>query len=419
MPRHAAFYALSRPIRYTHIRPPRRGARNGDGRIMAQSGIVKYHVRISYEIDGHVERSDVVGAIFGQTEGLLGPEMNLNELQRTSKVGRIDVQTKSTSAPSTGVAIIPMSTDIETCSLIAAGIESIDKVGPFDCRFRLESIDDVRAAKKDEIVRRAKEIQRKWSIKTMSESESMLNDIHHGSTGRMSSYGPSKLACGSGMHDSDWIILVEGRADVRNLLRAGYDNSVAIEGAKIDQSIKKLCDSKKTVVAFLDGDRTGGYILRDLKSMVKVDYELRADPSVEVEEMTPQRIDEILGPVAEEIRSSPRRPRERAPPSQPDSQGPLAEAAATIYKSLDRTLEAVAMDASRNVVFRVPISQVVSKLSTQSGIEYLFLDGIVTPRLLDAAKRAGVKTVVGQRSKKIDDVSGVTFKTFSDMGLSS
>ena len=151
---------------------------------MPQSGIVKYHVKLSFEVDGLVERADIIGAIFGQTEGLLGPEMNLNELQRVSKVGRIEVNTKSTSNTTNGDALIPMSTDIDTCALIAAGIESIDKVGPFDCKFKLEAIDDVRAAKKDDIVRRAKEIKQKWATKTVSEGETMLNDVHEGDTGK-------------------------------------------------------------------------------------------------------------------------------------------------------------------------------------------------------------------------------------------
>ena len=187
---------------------------------MPQSGIVKYNVKLSFEVDGLVERADIIGAIFGQTEGLLGPEMNLNELQRVSKVGRIEVNSKSTANTTSGDVLIPMSTDIDTCALIAAGIESIDKVGPFDCSFRLESIDDVRAAKKDDIVKRAKEIKQRWATKTVSEGESMLKDVHAGDSGKLTTYGPSKLTCSSGVFDSKWIILVEGRADVINLLRA-------------------------------------------------------------------------------------------------------------------------------------------------------------------------------------------------------
>jgi DNA primase len=120
------------------------------------TGIVKYHVKLSFEVDGLVERADIIGAIFGQTEGLLGPELNLNELQRLSKVGRIEVQSTSTENTTSGDVLLPMSTDIDTCALISAAIESIDKVGPFDCKFTLKAIDDVRASKKEDIVRRAK-----------------------------------------------------------------------------------------------------------------------------------------------------------------------------------------------------------------------------------------------------------------------
>ena len=380
---------------------------------MPQSGIVKYHVKLSYEVDGLVERADIIGAIFGQTEGLLGPEMNLNELQRVSKVGRIEVNATNTSNTTNGDVLIPMSTDIDTCALIAAGIESIDKVGPFDCKFKLESIDDVRAAKKDDIVKRAKEIKQKWANKTVSEGESMLNDVHHGDTGKLSTYGPSKLTCSSGVFDSNWVILVEGRADVINLLRAGFDNVLAIEGAKIDESIKELCNKKEFVVAFLDGDRSGGFILKELKSFVTLDYELQADTGVEVEELTPQRIDEILRPIANEIRDG-----KPAPELKNEDDKPVAEVAAKVFPSLNETLEAVALDGDQKNVFKVPISEVVSKLSSQSGIKYLLLDGIITQRLLEGAKNAGVEYVVGHRVAKLSNSDGLKLKTFSDLGIS-
>jgi len=380
---------------------------------MPQSGIVKYHVKLSYEVDGLVERADIIGAIFGQTEGLLGPEMNLNELQRVSKVGRIEVDAKSTSNTTNGSAVIPMSTDIDTCALIAAGIESIDKVGPFDCKFKLVSIDDVRAAKKDDIVKRAKEIKQRWATKTVSEGESMLKDVHEGDAGKLTTYGPSKLTCSSGVVDSSWIILVEGRADVINLLRAGYDNSIAIEGAKIDESIQELCKSKDTVVAFLDGDRAGGFILKELKSLVNLDYGIQADTGVEVEELTPQRLDEILLPIKEEI--------ERGGPAPPtlknEDDKEIAEVASKVFPDLNETLEAIALDSDQKEIFKVPISEVVSKLSSQSGIKYLLLDGIITQRLLDGARNAGIECVIGHRVAKLSNSDGLTLKTFGDLGV--
>ena len=380
---------------------------------MPQSGIVKYHVKLSYEVDGLVERADIIGAIFGQTEGLLGPEMNLNELQRVSKVGRIEVNAKSTSNTTNGDALIPMSTDIDTCALIAAGIESIDKVGPFDCKFKLGAIDDVRAAKKEDIVKRAKEIKQKWATKTVSEGESMLNDVHQGDAGKLSTYGPSKLTCSSGVFDSKWVILVEGRADVINLLRSGFDNVLAIEGAKIDESIKELCNSKDSVVAFLDGDRAGGFILKELKSVVTLDYELQADTGVEVEELTPQRVDEILRPIADEIKNG-----KPAPTLKSEDDQPIANLASEIFPNLNETLEAVALDDDKNEIFKVPISEVVSKLSSQSGIKYLILDGIITQRLLEGAKNAGVKCLIGHRVAKLSNDNDVILKTFGDLGVS-
>ena len=379
---------------------------------MSKSGIVKYHVKLSYEVDGLVERADIIGAIFGQTEGLLGPEMNLNELQRVSKVGRIEVNTNSTANTTKGDALIPMSTDIDTCALIAAAIESIDKVGPFDCKFTLDAIDDVRAAKKDDIVRRAKEIKQKWATKTVSEGDTMLKDVHEGNSGKVMTYGPSNLPCGSGVFDSSWVILVEGRADIINLLRAGYDNTLAIEGARIDESIKELCNKKDHIVAFLDGDRSGGFILKELKSVVNIDYELRADSGIEVEELTPTRIDEILGPVAKEIEGG-SKPKTAAK----TEDKPIADLASQIYPNLNETLEAIALDGDKKEIFKVPISELVSKLSSQSGVKYLVLDGIITQRLLEGAKNAGIECVIGHRVAKLTNADGLTLRTFSELGV--
>lgn len=379
---------------------------------MPQSGIVKYHVKLSFDVDGLVERADIIGAIFGQTEGLLGPEMNLNELQRVSKVGRIEVNTSSSTNTTKGNALLPMSTDIDTCALIAAAIESIDKVGPFDCKFTLDSIDDIRASKKEDIVKRAKEIKQKWSTKSVSEGDSMLKDVHEGDTGKLTTYGKEKLTCSDGIFDSPWIILVEGRADVINLLRAGYDNALAIEGAKIDESIKELCDKKEKVVAFLDGDRAGGFILKELKSLVRLDVEHRAPTGVEVEELTPQQIDDILKDTAADMKKETSQPTINDPDDKP-----LAELANKLYSDLNESLEAIAIDSNQKEIFKVPISEVVDKLSTQSGIKYLVLDGIITQRLLDGAKQAGVECVVGHRVAKLVSRDGLKLKTFAELGI--
>ena len=380
---------------------------------MPYTGIVKYHVKLSFDVDGLVERADIIGAIFGQTEGLLGPEMNLNELQRVSKVGRIEVTTTSTENTTNGDVLLPMSTDVDTCALISAAIGSIDKVGPFDCSFKLDAIDDVRASKKEDIVRRAKEIKQKWSTKSVSEGDTMLKDVHESIAGKVTTYGPNKLPCSTGVFDSPWIILVEGRADIINLLRAGFDNALAINGATIDESIKELCKSKKKIVAFLDGDRAGGMILQELKSVVNVDIELRADSGVEVEELTPQRVADILKDTNIEMQKL-----GTSPATMSEDDKSLATIISKIYPDLNETLESVALDDKDNQLFKIPISELVNKLSTQTGVKYLILDGIITQRLLDNAKTSGIGCIVGHRAAKLSNLGDVKIKTFTELGIS-
>ena len=380
---------------------------------MPYTGIVKYHVKLSFDVDGLVERADIIGAIFGQTEGLLGPEMNLNELQRVSKVGRIEVTTTSTENTTNGNVLLPMSTDVDTCALISAAIESIDKVGPFDCSFKLDAIDDVRASKKEDIVRRAKEIKQKWSTKSVSEGDTMLKDVHESIAGKVTTYGPNKLPCSTGVFDSLWIILVEGRADILNLLRAGFDNALAINGATIDESIKELCKSKKKIVAFLDGDRAGGMILQELKSVVNVDIELRADSGVEVEELTPQRVADILNDTNIEMKKL---GTSQSTMSEDDKS--LATVISKIYPDLNETLESVALDDKDSQLFKIPISELVNKLSTQTGVKCLILDGIITQRLLDNAKTSGIGCIVGHRAAKLSSLGDVKIKTFTELGIS-
>ena len=381
---------------------------------MPYTGIVKYHVKLSFEVDGLVERADIIGAIFGQTEGLLGPEMNLNELQRVSKVGRIEVNTFSTENTTKGDALLPMSTDIDTCSLISAAIESIDKVGPFDSSFRLDDIEDVRANKKQDILQRAKEIKQKWSTNSVSEGQEMLEEVHENNSEKITTYGPKKLHCSTGIHDSKWVILVEGRADIINLLRAGYDNALAFEGGRIDESIKELCEQKEKVVAFTDGDRAGGFILKELKSVVHVDLELRADTGIEVEELTPKRVDELLSPVKKQMEDE-----LSAPEIKNVDDGPLAELCKNNFSELNESLEAIALDSNDTEVFRVAIPELVGKITGQSGIKYLILDGIITQRLVDAAKTAGVESIIGHRTAKLSNSDGVSLKTFRELGIAS
>lgn len=379
---------------------------------MPNVGIVKYHVKMKFDVDGIVEKADIIGAIFGQTEGLLGPEMNLNELQKVSKVGRIEVNVENKTDKTLGDVVIPMSTDISTAALIAAAIESIDKVGPFQAKFILAGIEDIREIKKKVIVDRAKKIVQEWATKTMSESEEMLKDVYDATKpGKLTAFGREQLACGSGIFESDWIILVEGRADVINLLRAGFDNAIAIEGARIADPVVKLCQDKHRVIAFIDGDRAGDLILKELEGAVKIDNILRAPTGREVEELTPQEIVTILKDAVkiEQTKSS-------VKPLEGDSDN-FAGKVKDVFSEINETLEAVAFDNSMNQIFRVPVSELVQKLQDGQGTKYLVLDGIITQRLVDAASKAGVQYLVGHRITDLKKGYDITLRTFNELGM--
>ena len=376
---------------------------------MPNSGIVKYHVKMKFDVDGIVEKADIIGAIFGQTEGLLGPEMNLNELQKVSKVGRIEVNVETKTSKTVGDAIIPMSTDISTAALIAAAVESIDKVGPFQAKFILAGIEDIREIKKKVIVDRAKKIVQEWATKTMSESEEMLKDVYDATKpGKLTAFGKEQLACGSGVFESDWIILVEGRADVINLLRAGFDNAIAIEGARIAEPVVKLCKDKKRVIAFLDGDRAGDLILKELEGAVKIDKVVRAPTGREVEELTPVEIVDLLKDAAQAMQITQK--------SIGDTDN-FASKVKDFFPEINETLEAVAFDNTMNQMFRVPVSELVQKLQDEQGAKYLVLDGIITQRLVDACSKAGVQYIVGHRMAELKKAHDLTLRTFNELGV--
>jgi DNA primase len=436
------------------------------------TGIVKYHVKLKFEVDGLVEKADIIGAIFGQTEGLLGPEMNLNELQKVSKVGRIEVNVDSKSNSAKGDALIPMSTDISTAALIAAAIESIDKVGPFQAKFYLLGIDDIRAIKKKIIVDRAKKIVQEWATKTISEGEEMLKDVYDASKpGRLTTFGKAQLACGVGVYDSDWIILVEGRADVINLLRAGYDNAIAIEGAKIDETILKLTYNKR-VIAFIDGDRAGDLILKELQGLVKIDKVYRAPSGREVEECTPLEISEILKDVEQQIKniysnnlntenqsqtrtnsqlsSSNQNHINTIDMSTTNSNNPshqiqkelvesnnnnnisdikfgknnsnddegIISIIKKVFPEINETLEAIIFDKALKTMVKLPVSDIVKKISYAQGGKVLVLDGIITQRLIEAANKVGIQYIIGHRTSSIKKSNAeIRIQTFSDFGL--
>ncbi|MFZ1128145.1 DNA primase DnaG [Methanoregula sp.] len=254
----------------------------------------KYLIHISLTAEGVVEKPDVVGAIFGQTEGLLGEDLDLRDLQRTGRVGRIDVQIVSKKGETSGEILISTSLDRAETAILAASLETIDRVGPCVAHVIVNSIEDIRVSKRKKIVERAKEILVERFDDGTIDSDELLDDVRQTlRVEKIGTIGDEKLPAGPNVLESDAVIIVEGRADVINLLRYGIKNAVAVEGTKIPKSIVDLCE-KKTTTAFFDGDRGGELILRELLQVADIDYVAFSPRGKSVEDMTKKEVIKTL-----------------------------------------------------------------------------------------------------------------------------
>ncbi len=251
---------------------------------------VKYNILAEFEVEGIVDKPDIIGAIFGQSEGLLGQEMDLKQLQQNGKIGRIEIDSKIVNGKTVGTIVIPSSMDMVQTSLLAAAIESVDKVGPCESKIKTTKIEDTRGLKRKEISTRAQELLQRFMTEEMPETKQMAESLMTSiQTAKLVEYGPERLAAGPDIDASPEIIVVEGRADVLNLLKNGVSNVIAMEGSKVPHTIVELAKTK-TIVAFVDGDRGGELNARHLQEVAKLDFVIRAPDGKEVEELTKKEI---------------------------------------------------------------------------------------------------------------------------------
>ncbi|MGC8571793.1 MAG: DNA primase DnaG, partial [Candidatus Micrarchaeia archaeon] len=254
--------------------------------------ILKYLVEADFEINGLVEKPDIIGAVFGQTEGLLGGDLDLRELQKNGKIGRIEIDTNPTNNHTTGKLFLPSSLNrVETC-ILAAAIESVDRVGPFETTFKIVKIEDTRNEKRKKIINRAKELIKQLLTMELPDSRELSDLVESDvKASVITTYGPENLPAGPDVATSDDVILVEGRADVVNLLKNDITNCIAIGGATgvIPKTIIELIKTKETTL-FLDGDRGGDIILKGIMNVGEVDFVARAPDGKEVEELTRKEI---------------------------------------------------------------------------------------------------------------------------------
>ncbi len=375
----------------------------------SQTVTVKYVMRAKFEIEGVVEKPDVIGAVFGQTEGLFGSELDLRELQKSGRIGRIEIELQSKQDRTTGSIVIPTSLDRVSTAIIAASIESINRVGPCEAKVTIERLEDIRNSRRKTIIERAKNILQQWQIESMPSTEEVFREVSETlRVPKVEKYGPDELSAGPDVDGAKEIIIVEGRADVINLLRCGIENVVALEGAKVPETIIKL-SKEKTTTALLDGDRGGDLILKELLQVTDVKYIARAPPGKEIEECTSTEIFNALRnkvPI-EEFKA--RRPRERPKVLVPKQ---IKEA----RKELEGTLEAVLFNEKMEQIERIPVSALAEKLQQTEGVDTVVFDGVITQRLVDIANEKGTKFLVAARvSDQVKQPLKVHLLTFSEM----
>jgi DNA primase len=423
----------------------KKGEGGEDMAVRDDFGTTKYVIYAEFEANGVVERPDVVGAIFGQTEGLLGDDLDLRELQKTGRIGRIKVDVHTRAGKTYGTITVPSSLDRVETAILAAALETIDRVGPCEARIKVMKIEDVRATKRRYIVERAKEILETLMEEEIPESQELTEEVKKAVRAKeLIEYGPEKLPAGPHVPFSDSIIVVEGRADVLNLLKHGIKNAIAVEGTSVPETIIKL-SKERIVTAFTDGDRGGELILKELLQVADVDYVARAPEGKEVEELTKKEIikslrskvpaEQVINELfyrgknfyeivkeKEKVEKIEETSKEEKPKPQPSVTTAKQEAKEREEKfvkpiqvpkvsELEKFSEfvekvkndstAILLDENKNIVAEIPVRDLLNTLNEKEGVHAIIFNGIITQRLIDIVSEKGVKYLIGARKANV------------------
>ncbi len=421
---------------------------------MQNSDTTKYIIHLRIKADGVIERPDVIGAIFGQTEGLIGTDLDLRELQKSGRIGRLEVNIKSNMGKSNGTIDIPSSLDRVETAVLAASLETIDRIGPCIANIAVSKIEDVRTSKRKRIIERAKQILTEVFDEMLPESQEITDEVRQSlRIEEITAYGKENIPMGPNVLDSDAIIVVEGRADVLNLLRYGIKNAIAVGGTNVPQAVMDLC-KKKTVTAFTDGDRGGELIIKELLQVADIDYIARAPDGKGVEELVQKEIlkslrqkipveqafdyyqvskkrrlaiidaikkktaGKVEPEISEEIEMKPVKEElaefeqvtepekldvtEETKEIKETKEEAEKEEKKSVFqehiKQLSGTLSARLLDAGNNIISEVPVRDLANALKEVNGnIASVVFDGVITQRIVDIASEKGISNLIGAK----------------------
>jgi len=406
----------------------------------------KYIVHANINIEGIVDRPDIIGAVFGQTEGLLGADLELRELQKSGRIGRIEVNTDTRSGKTSGTIDVPSSMDKAETAIIAAALEIIQRIGPCNATIKTVKIEDVRVSKRSFVIERAKELLKHLMDNSMPDSQELADEVTYSvRVMEVQEYGADRLPSGPGIEEGDEITIVEGRADVLNLLKHGFKNVIAMNGTSVPETIKEL-SKKKVVTAFVDGDRGGNLIIKELSEVADIDFVTRAPDGKEVEELTKKeihkalrskisgeqakheltkeseklnaRVDRKPAPFRQQRAPAPRFVSNRSPMPpkvsvmDPEQKKKFKE----MLENLVGTRGAQVLDQKMNTLGKVPVTELQSTITSLNNTAYaVVFDGIIDKDLVKAAEVANVKFLVGMDSKVKPNESRVTILTTKEL----
>jgi len=371
---------------------------------------IKYIVHAKFEASGAIEKPDIIGALFGQTEGLLGEDLEMRELQKSGKIGRIEVNVEYGEGKTTGEIEVPSAMDKTETTIIAAALETIERVGPSDTKITIEEIEDVRGSKRDYILERAKKLMEKLG-ESGNGIDEMTDEIKDSAkVSKMQSYGTENLPCGD--VSGNELIIVEGRADVVNLLKKGVKNVIAMNGTKLPESIKELSNKKDEVTLFVDGDRGGNLIIKNVTENAKVDFIAMAPEGKEVEELTQKEILQAIRkkiPVKEYSREQRSRgvkrydrDREKDRDSEPKKETKTSikkitskekEEIKSRVSDLVGTKAALVFNKDLEVIRKTPVAK-LSSLRTDKEPYVIAIDGTATPKVIETCENLGCDNLI-------------------------
>ena len=379
------------------------------------SKAMKFMIRADIKVNGTVQRKDIIGAIMGQTEGLLGDDLELRKLQRSARVGHVDVETEVKNGKVHGNIFIPSSMDNVETAIIASALETIERIGPCDAVITVVEINDVRATKRTSVVERAKELLLTMVNSGEAASKTVVEEVRAVlTTGTATSY--HGLTSGPNVESSDSLIIVEGRNDVRNLLNHGIKNAISADGAgDIKQELIDLANGKQTVILAIDGDRGGEMLFLQLEDMLKIDYVAQAPPGQEWELLPQKTITMCLQKKVESKRlkkdleaqialDNKKYTKDDSWKEELEEQSEQAPAdIQELFDKLDEMKKNTAMFLFKDGSFSedvISASKLSDSIKEAENVEAIILNGSITGTILSKIEGSEISTLIGTKEGK-------------------